>query len=230
MRIILCSFLAVLAVLCTGCGSSGTSGGVTEETPAGTYSGLNNQLVGVMVWADWGTRTEYNQIQLDLARSIQYKLEERLPKPEQKETDKEQKEATLRGTRFVDSRSVVRYQREHPEIDGQPIQAVAPKLGVDRVIYVEIESFQAQSPETILLLKGRAKATLRVAEVTPGATPGTGTAKVVFEERGITAGYPPNAPEGVVASDRMNVETVYRGTVSALADRIVARFVENKGE
>ena len=215
----LVGFVVITLMLAAGCtGAGGPSDDAKIEKPDRTYSGLYGQVVAVMVWADWGTRTEYNQIQLDLARSIQIKLEERIKKLQGEQKGKEQGPA---ATRFVDSRSVVRYQREHPEIDGQPIQQVAPKFGVDRVIYVEIESFQAQSPQTIMLLKGRTSATLRVAEVTGGVD---GIGRVAFEEMGIVAGFPPNAPEGVVASDRVTVETIYRGTVDALADRIVARF------
>lgn len=212
-----------LAMFLGGCGGAGSA---LEEKkfppPAVMYYGLKGQLCGVMVWADWGTRTEYNQIQLDLARSIQYRLEERIPSGDKEKKD-EDKDKDLVGTKFVDSRSVMRFQREHPEIDGSPIAEVAPKLGVDRVIYVELEKFEAQSPETIMLLKGRTIATLRVVEVA------NGVAKVALEERGIGAAYPPDAPEGVVASDRMTVTAVYKGTVEALADRIVARFgVEQK--
>ena len=90
-----------------------------------------------------------------------------------------------------------------------------------RVIYVELEDFSAHSARSILLLKGEAKATLRVVEVDEGRR-----AKVVFDEPGLTANFPHNAPEGVMASDKMTVRTVYEGTLAQLADRIAVRFAD----
>jgi hypothetical protein len=118
----------------------------------------------------------------------------------------------------VNPASVVRYQRENPGVMSKPIAEVAPALGAGRVIYVEIEELAAHSPESIMVLKGHAKANLRVLEV-DGAT-----ARVVFEESGITANYPPESPEGVIPSDNVNVRTIYDGTLNLLAEKLAVRF------
>jgi hypothetical protein len=213
--------LALCALFLPGCGTGfgeyrpGDPMKAPIEVPEKVYSGLKGRSAAVMVWADVRIRAEYNQIQVDLARLVQERLVEKTKPGRDKEA------AALAGATFLDPRSVVRYQREHPELDGLPIQDVAPRLGVRRVIYVELEDFSAHSARSILLLKGEAKATLRVVEVDEGRR-----AKVVFDEPGLTANFPHNAPEGVMASDKMTVRTVYEGTLAQLADRIAVRFAD----
>jgi len=63
-------------------------------------------------------------------------------------------------------------------------------------VYVELEGFSAHSSEAAMVLKGDTKATLRVVEV-DGAE-----AKVMFQEAGIAAHFPPDRPEGVVSRRR----------------------------
>jgi len=204
-----------LLTLVAGCGSGSPAvENKYVETPQAIYTGLRGQRCAVMVWADWRTRTEYNQIQLDTARLLTSKLQEQL---KSKEDGKKSDQAT---THFTLPASVVRYQREHPEIYTMPITEVAPRLNVTRLIYVELEDFSAQSAESILILKGSAKATLRIIEVTDGK------AKIAFEEAGIHANFPPDAPEGVMPTDKVNVRSIYEGTLDLLTDKIVARLQE----
>lgn len=188
------------------------------ETPAKTYAGLGNQTCAIMVWADWRTRTEYNRLQVDLARMLEQKLTPPAPPPTTEKQAKEKKAPAGSTVQYLNPASVVRYQREHPEIEGAPIVDVAPRLGVARVIYIECEEFEVQSPESIMILRGRAKVTLRVMEVAGGK------ATVVFEEPGISAHYPPDSPEGVVPSDKYTARTIYNGTVEVLARKLAARF------
>jgi hypothetical protein len=190
------------------------------ETPAGTYGGLKGQTVAIVIWADFQTRTSFNQIQLDMTRLLTGDLANMTHTVK----DKEHGEPipSLAGAQFLDPRSVIKYQREHPEVWEQPIAEVAPKLGVPRVIYIEISEFHIQDPQTPMLLAGVGKANLRVLEVAGGQ------AHLVFEEHDITAHFPPNAPEGVVQSEKVTPRTIYEGTVDVLADKIVARFTEIK--
>jgi hypothetical protein len=203
--------LFLLPLLTSGCNNT-TSVEREEAAKLRTYTGLPNQKIATMVWADWVIRTEYNRIQYDLAEAVQNVLVQR-SKPTAKE-----KKPQLPNVEFVPVGSVVRYQREHPEIQNLTIQQVAPRLGATRVIYIELEQFQTQSPQSVMLLQGTAKATLRVVEVTAGQ------AKVAFEDRDIEVIYPPKAPEGVVPSDKMNLRTIYDGTVKELAAKITKRF------
>src|SRR5688572_33444626 len=109
------------------------------ETIQPKYMGLENQSTGVMVWADRGLRIDWPTIQLDLANTVQKKLTDF-----QKAKKRESK--TLGGTSFpVLPASIVRYQRDFPEIEAMPITDVAPRLQVSRLIYVELEDFSTRS-------------------------------------------------------------------------------------
>src|SRR5687767_3592168 len=78
------------------------------------YMGLENQTVGVMVWADRGLRIDWPTLQLDLANTVQKKLTDF-----QKAGKREAK--TLAGSSFpVLPASIVRYQKDHPEIEAMP--------------------------------------------------------------------------------------------------------------
>ena len=203
--------VSLFLILQAGCNNT-TSVEDEEAAKLRTYRGLPNQKVATMVWADWVIRTEYNRIQYDLAEAVQSILVQRSKPTEEK------KKPELPGVEFVATGSVVRYQREHPEIQTLKIEDVAPRLGAGRVIYIELEEFQTQAPQSVMLLKGTAKATLRVVEVTAGQ------AKTVFEDHDIQVSYPSKAPEGVVATDKVNLRTVYDGTVRELGKAIAMRF------
>ena len=199
-----------------GCTGSGTND-AKEELPAGTYAGLANHQAAILVWADFNTRTEYNQIQLDATRLLTGKLEA-LGKAVKDGNKERPANPALANVQFLHHGSVVRYQREHPEVWTMSIEQVAPRLGVPRVIFIELVEFQTAAPEAVMLLKGKATANVRVLEVAGGK------AKTVFEESGVTARFPPHAPEGVVPSERFSMRTVYEGTLDQLTDKLAARF------
>ncbi|HEX2971141.1 MAG TPA: hypothetical protein VHP11_02340 [Tepidisphaeraceae bacterium] len=206
--------LAMLSVmlLAVGCSSEPSLFDTQEpeDKPELTYSGLAGQSCAVVVWADSRTRSDFNQVQVDLAKAVVSQLA-----PESKA--KEQK-ADPQAVHFIDPRSVVRFQREHPEYEGMPITDLAPKLGASRVVYVEIEQLQIQSPRSSLLLSGYGNVTLRVIEVSDRQ------GRVAFEEAGISTRYPHTAPEGVIPTDKVNEVTIYQGTLNSLAKKIAARL------
>ncbi len=216
MRYLIALMIATGPLLAGCAGTTSDPFADSIETPASTYSGLTGQSAAIMIWADFATRTEFNRIQVDLASAIQKQV---IEPPGQK---KDEKKARPPAVEFVDPRSVVRFQREHPETDGMPIVELAPRLGVPRVVYIELEDFQTQSPKSIMLLKGHAQVTLRVIEVAGGK------ARVAFEERSIVADYPRNAPEGMAPSDQVDPRTIYEGTVNLLARKIATRLVTAK--
>jgi hypothetical protein len=206
----------LLGVFCAlgGCASEMKEKNKWVETPEAQYEGLKGHTCAVMIWTDWHTRTEYSHIQLDLGKALTQKLEDYYKPKKEKDAKKPEDLVTFPNS----AASVVRYQREHPELASMPIVEVAPRLQVQRVIYVELEEFSAHSPEAPMVLKGNAKASLRVLEV-EGAE-----VKPMFEEQGIKAHFPPDRPEGVVESEKVNVRTIYEGTIDLLAEKLVARF------
>lgn len=207
--------IVVALLVCAGCGGAAAK---NPDMPERTYEDLKGQQVAVLVWADWRTRTDFNQIQLDTTRLLQSKLEA-MGKPAEAKNAKEAAKMPLAGTTFLHPGTVARYQREHPEVWAMPINDVAPRLGVPRVIFIEYVHFQAQSPEAIMLLKGEAKVNLRVLEVAGGK------ATTAFEELNITANYPPHMKEGVPESDRHTLRSVYEGTIDEITTKLAARFL-----
>ena len=179
-----------------------------------SYAGLQNQSVGVMVWADRGIRIDYPGMQLDTASGIQNKLQ-----IAQKEKIKD-----LEGTKFpVKPASIVRYQMDYPQIETLKLTDVAPKLGVNRLIYVEIDDFATRPHPGVELYRGSMSGTVKVLEIAPDKT-----AKVVYEESDIHTIFPAKSPEdGVLSGDDYRI---YVGTVDAFTSEVVKRFAQHDSE
>jgi hypothetical protein len=214
--------LSILSPLLAGCQLIGVAAqAMPPATVVPNYKGLAGQTVGVMVWADRGTRIEWQALQLDLANTIQSNLQQAagLKTGKKKSAVKE-----LAGTTFpVETRSIVRYQQDHPETEGQPITEVAPRLGVSRLIYVEVEEFATRPDGAVELFRGDAKVTMRVVEISPD-----GTAKVAFEENEIMATYPPKAPKEGRPS--IGDVRIYVNLIKELGAEVAKRFVPHAEE
>jgi len=204
-----------LLLLPAGCGAIGyvASAVAGDETVEASYKGLAGQTVAIVVWARQGVCMDYNMLPGDVALSLNADL--------YSVTYGKDAKSELKGVRYVDPRAVLRWQKNHPELDGAPIEQIAPKLGASRVIYVEINEFQTHSPLSPDLLRGRAVAMIKVLEVGPKGP------KAAFTESDITALYPPNSVEGVGASEDTNEAKVYDETVKAFAAEIACRFIEH---
>lgn len=171
------------------------------------YTGFAGQSVGVMVWADTGVKIDWPGLSLDSANSLNLKLQEAAKKQEM-----------LKGSTFpVQPASIVRYQMDHPEIEAHDIAQIAPKLGVSRLIYLEVEDFATRAVDSVELFRGSMTATMRIIEVN-----GT-TAKVVYEENNIRCTYPPKVPEEGLP--RGNDYQFYVGTVNTFTDEVLKRLV-----
>jgi hypothetical protein len=201
----------------TGCQAIGV---ISQALPPPTiipqYKGLAGQSVGVMVWADRGLRIEWEFIQLNLANVIHTNLTQAAnPKAKLKE---------FKGTTFpVLPRSIIRFQQDHPETDGQPITDIAPRLGVSRLIYVEVEEFSTRPDGGVELFRGDATATLHIVEIAPD-----GTAKVVYEENDVRASFPPGAPKE--GRPTIGDTRTYQGLVQTLGAEIAKRLVPHAEE
>jgi hypothetical protein len=211
--------LMVLGLLSL-CGCAALGVGAAKLMPPrkikAAYAGLQNQSVGVMVWADRGLRIDYPGMRLDVATSLQNKLD-LVQKEQEKEKNKE-----LTGTTFpVKPASIVRYQMDYPQIEAMKIAEVAPKLGVTRLIYIEIENFATRPVASVELFRGTMSGTIKVVEIAKDKS-----AKIAFQESDMKATFPPKAPEdGVVGSDDYRI---YVGTVDAFTSEVVRRFVEHE--
>ena len=207
-----CLLLLVTCTLCLvhlSCAALGAAAHALPKYEEAHYAGLIGQSVGVMVWADRGIRIDWPSVQIDLASLVQ----DRLAKSGAKE---------IKGTTFpVQPGSIVRYQRDHPGTEAVPITEIAPKLGVSRLIYIEVEGLSTRSDMSLQMYRGNITATLKVVEIAPD-----GTATVPYQENGIRAFFPPKSPpDGVLNSNDI---VMYHGVVGALSDEIVNRLTTHE--
>ncbi len=209
--------LAVLAMALAGCNILGAVAAKTLPPPTirPKYTDFKGRTVATMVWADTGVEIDFPRIQVDIGTALQKKLADAA------KADRKQKQ--LQGITFpYPAASVVRFQQEHPEIEGQPAVEVAPRLGVERLIYIEVERFQTRADTAVELYLGTLTANVKVIEVADGK------ATVAFEEGGVGAQFPPKAPaEGV---QNVGDLRIYRGLVDEFTTQVAKRFVSYQEE
>ncbi len=208
---------AIGAAAVSGCGALGAIASAMPAQPVPPpYKNLAGHSVAVMVWVDRGVRIDYPALQLDLANSLQALLQV-------EQTQNKRKE--LEGSTFpAEPRSVIRFQRDNPSIEALPIEQVAPRIGTDRVIYVEVTGFATRTDPTLELFRGTMSGSIRVIEVAPDGS----SATTAYREESIRVVFPPKAPEdGIIGT---NDNAIYRGTVQTfartLADRLVTHMPE----
>lgn len=207
LPLLVISMLA-LGTLSGGCSVLGVAANAMPEgdVPA-RYGGLRGHSVAALVWVPRGLEVDYPALRLDLTSGIQGRLQRA-----QAAGRGELKAATFPHG----PASLVRFQEDHPELERSPIVSVAPRLGVQRLLYLELENFQTRSDQAVELYRGSATVSLRVVEVEGGA------AKVAYEESGLTVTYPPSArSEGVPNAGDARI---YRGTIDLLATVVAQRF------
>ena len=203
--------LLLLPILLSGCTIAGV---VASKMPPPIvlpkYTNLAGQSVGLMVWADQAVLIDWPSIRLDLASALQNRL--------QSSRDKE-----LKGAIFpVQPASIIRWQQDHPEHEGSPVEMIAPRLGVSRLIYIELEKFATRSDLAVDLFRGSATATVKVVEIQGDK------ATTAYNEQNIAAAFPPKAPrEGVPNAGDYKI---YNGTIDAIANQVSHIFVRYEQE
>lgn len=205
----MCLLTSLGCLLLAGCSVFGIAAQALPEgdVPA-RYKDLRGHSVAVMVWTPRGLQVDYPALRLDVASQVQDKLQ-RAQKAGKGE---------LKGVTFPHiPASVVRFQEDHPELEGQPIDQVAPRLRVERLIYIEVGDFQTRARDAIELFRGSATGSLKVVDVNP-----SGQAKVVYDEPNITATFPRRGPaEGY---PDLGDERTYLGTVEWFTTILARRF------
>lgn len=169
-RAILHLLSAIFLASASGCSFLGVAANAVPQYVKAKYPGLQNQSVGVMVWADRGVLIDWESIQLDLANAVQNKLQET-------------KAEEMKGVTYPwKPASIVRYQRDHPGIEALPVEDVAPRLpNITRLIYIEVQGFRTRSETAMELFRGHGVISMRVIEVDQV----TGKGKVAFTEENI---------------------------------------------
>lgn len=201
--------LLLTAALCTlsGCALFAVVAAKQRVMVKPTYTGFKDQSVGVMVWADRGMRNDHGAIQIDIARGIDGKMKEAQAGGAEE----------LKGTQFPKNRgpdAMLNYQRNYPGA-ADSILDVAPRLGVSRLIYVEIGDFELHPENVPELFRGHLSGNVQVIEVA------NGKARAAFSEQ-VMVDFPENAPpEGTPNGTE---ESMYRMTVQAFTIAVAQKF------
>jgi hypothetical protein len=209
------AMLPLTLTMAAGCAIFGVAAhALPPPTIQAAYKGLQNQTAAIMVWADPGIRMDFNNIQVDIARSLQKKMTY-----DEKTLDVDE----LKGLTWpVDPVRIVRYQHDYPQVNSAPVTTVAPKFGVSRLVYVEIQTLQTRSDVSVDLFRGTLVGSLKVVEIKDGQ------AKVAYEENNIRAIFPPKSPEeGVPNADDYRI---YLGVVDQFTTELAKRFIPHPAE
>jgi hypothetical protein len=213
-RILLPFAIFLLPSLC-GCTLIGVAAYKLKppETIKPQYTNLVGQTVGIMVWADRGLRIDWPTLQLDIANGVERNLKENTLDAKGKPKAK-----SLIGVTYpYPPASFIRYQQDHPEIEAMSAADFAPKLGVSRLIYVELEDFATRSQQAVDLYRGRCKATVRIIEISPD-----GHATVAHTWENVQTAFPQKAPsEGILNAGDARI---YAGTAGAMSTEIAQLF------
>lgn len=206
--LVLLAFAPLLAT--SGCAALGAAAYAMTSTVKVKphYTGLKGESVGVIVSADPGIRIDYASLQLDISHGVWGKLQK----------TQANKVEELVGTTFPANRgpdAMYAFQQNHPELVDS-ILAVAPRLGVSRLIHVEVDDFQLHPEQVPELDRGVLSARVQVIEVAGG------TAKVAFDER-VHVIFPEHAPEEGVLGRGESV--IYAGTLESFTTALVQKFV-----
>ena len=196
----------LLCGLCiAGCAAVGWFASSLPKSQDAKYKGLAKQRTAVMIWAERGTRVDFPDLQLDLGNTIQATL---LAKAD---------ESDVKDVQFpYEVRSVIRFQREHPELEGRSVTEYAQRLsGITRLIYVEVGDFSTRSGAAVQLMKGTMTANVKVVEISGGKS------KVAYQAGNLQSYFPPKEKEGVVDVPE---QAIYAGTVQAMGKQIAELF------
>jgi hypothetical protein len=106
-----------------------------------------------------------------------------------------------------------------------PPKDLAARLGVTRVIYIEITDFALHSPESPDVFKGTVAANVQVLEVTPGPTK---VATIAYSDPNLDINYPKESA-GVPFEDATPGK-VYQKTVDEFTTDLALKFFKHPGD
>ena len=209
------SYRALPFVLLLGLGGCNVIGALAAKAPKpeieAAYKGLAGKSVGILVYADRSLLTDWTSLPLDLGNSVLNKLV----------ISQAAKIKDVKDTTFpYPPASFVKFQKEHPELANAPITEFAPRLGVQRLIYVEVNELSTRAEGAIALYLGKMNVSMHVIEIDEH-----GVAKSVYDEDRIMAQFPEKATsEGVLnGNDRM----MYGGVMDAVSTEIAKRLIQH---
>lgn len=146
--------------MATGCNLIGFAALVhNEATPKSVdakYKGLNGQRFALIVYADRAIMADFPGVTDQLTTTINETLSAELPR-----TAGEQKTETS----YVPPLTLLSWLANHPRWRTMLPEDLGKKLGVDRLVLIELYNFQLNDPGNRYLWKGEAVGSIRVYEL-----------------------------------------------------------------
>lgn len=182
--------LASLAlILLGGCNIVGytadaiAGGQKKKATVEADYRGLDGRRIAVVVSADDHTYFEYPGAPLAVSSAVTERLAAAIP-----------------GAKLVDPKQIDRFQRENPYWNTLSYRELSSRLGVERLVYIDLTDYTTHEPGNKHVWRGIISANVGAAE----AESADGTALVYSTV--VRASYPEGNPVGVLDADDRSIE------------------------
>ncbi len=153
-RLALCGALACVMLLAGGCNIFAPIGGMMENARRegsteieAEYTGLDEKSFAVVVSADRAIQAEHPAV---LAR-LTTEISERIAK-------------NTKAAKYVPGTRVLNFQFENPRWSTWTPSELAKKLGVERIVFVDVDEYRLKDPGNRYIWKGVAAASVRVSE------------------------------------------------------------------
>ena len=224
--------LPLLALLLlAGCqGVAALASKLPQTTVEPAYEDLAGRSVAVVVWAEPAVELDFPALAQQVGQGVESNLKLA------RDSGGTRARRALEDVTFpYPSEAFVGYFKEDPTLAGVPTAELAPLLGAERVVYVEIDGFTVHGGAAQGLVRGVAELSLTVYEVDDPVTTeaqaslaqrldgGPSAARRGYEEGLITVTYPEAGPEE--GSSRIPPAAAYQGLVREIGRAVGRRFV-----
>lgn len=221
MKHLLGLIILLLAALMTGgCALLGVAAAkAPPPTVPAAYDDLAGHTAAVWVWADPRIDLDYPSLWLEVATRLQRTLEAA------RDAGTARQRRELEALEFtIKPESFGRY-KDDPAIRMTSARTLAARLGVERVIFVEIVEFATQGGMAAGLWRGEATVNVQVFAVDPE----TREAELVFDDPNRRIAFP-DTDSVVPGGTRLGPDATYAGLVLQIADEVARRFLSHPAE
>lgn len=208
------------AVMLGGCAILGVAAAkAPPPTVPAAYDDLTGHTAAVWVWVDQRIDLDYPSLWLEVGTRLQKTLETA------RDAGSARQQRELEGLDFkVKAASFARY-KDDPAIRMTSARTLAPRLGVERVIFVEIVGFATEGGMTAGMWRGEATVNVQVFAVDPKS----GEAELVFDDPNRRIAFP-DADGVVPGGTRLGADRTYTGLVLQIVHDVAERFLSHPAE
>jgi hypothetical protein len=204
------SLVLLTAAALAGCnGLAVLSRGITGDTKKvkvdAEYRGLDQHTIAVVVAADEVTLGRYPDAPFAVGRAIASRISDDVP-----------------GARVVDPLQIARFQRENPYWNTLLPNTLIQKLGVERMVLVDLLEYQTTEPGDRHVWQGRIHASVSVLESDAVRTRGDPDQPAYATQ--VLGLYPEETTIGVLEADQRTIEL---GALSNFARNVVRLFTDH---